>query len=137
MHAFTSALDTVWIVMTPLCGVSLILGTPQISTTLQDTGTDSSILSVLAIVLFMRHYTMKRTIVQEGKRNSGDGTPPDTATPTTPVGSGERSDAPQGIDEKRERSVSDLEKGLNGSEDETVDVKGEKDDTGEEYVKKG
>lgn len=136
IHAFTKALDTVWIVMTPLCGVSLILGTPQISAALQNTGTNSSVPCVLATVLLMRHYTMKRIIVQEGKGNSDSGTPPGTVTPTSPVDGGEHSDTPQAIDEKR-RSVSDLEKGLNGSEDGTVDIKGEKGDTDEGYVKKG
>jgi len=101
IHAFARALNTAWIVMTPLCGLSLFL------------------------VLFIRHYTMKRTIVQEGKGNSA-------VTPTTPVAA----DAPQAIDEKQKRSASDLEKGLNGSEDGTADVKGEKDDTGGGDVKK-
>ena len=117
VHAFTRALNTVWVVMTPLYGVSLILGTSQISAASQNTGTDSSVLCVLAVVLFMRHYTMKRTIVQEGKRNRDGGTPPDAVTPTTPAGSGEHSDTPQSMNEKRERSVSHLEKGLNESED--------------------
>ena len=79
---------------------------------------------------------MKRTIVKEGRENSDSETPSGAVTPTITEADGERSDTPQAIDEKRKRSVSDLEKGLNGNEDGTVDVKDEKDDTGKGYVKK-
>lgn len=122
--------------MTPICGISLLLGTSQISVASQDTRTNPSILCVFAIVLLIRHYSMKRTIVKEGRENSDSETPSGAVTPTITEADGERSDTPQAIDEKRKRSVSDLEKGLNGNEDGTVDVKDEKDDTGKGYVKK-
>ena len=34
IHAFTKAISTVWIVMTPLCAVSLVLGTSQVAVAL-------------------------------------------------------------------------------------------------------
>ena len=120
--------------MTPLCGFCLILGTPQISAASQNRGTDSNVLCVLGIVLFITHYTTKRATVQDGRRNSDGGTPPGAVTPTTPVGSDEHSVTPQASDEKLEISASDLEKGLNGIEDETVDMKEEKDDISEGNV---
>ena len=99
-------------------------------------GTDLSHLCD-SIVLFIRHYSMKRTVVKEGRKNSEAGTPPDAVTPTTQVAGSDPSDTPQTIEEERKRSANDLEKGLNGSEDGSADVKDEKDEIEEEYVKKG
>ena len=76
---------------------------------------------------------MKRTIVNAGGKNNDGRTPSDTVTPTTPTADVEPSDTPETIEEERKRSVSDLEKGLNGSEDGTVDVK---DEIEEGYAKK-
>ena len=76
---------------------------------------------------------MQRINVKEGRRVSDSGTSSDTATPIAQeVGSEE----PQIVEEKRGRSASDLEKGLNESEDGSVDVKGEKDRVGEGHVEK-
>ena len=77
---------------------------------------------------------MKRTIVKEGRRASDGGTPSGDATPVAQKAGSE----PQTIGEERRGSTSDLEKGLNESEDGTVDVKDEKDcKVGGGYVKKG
>ena len=127
IHAFTKAINTVWIVMAPLCGVCLVLGTSQVVVASLNTAINPSSLC-FSIVLFTRHYTMKRTIVKEGKKNSDGETPSDAVTPTTPAAGVEPSDTPETIEEERKRSVSDLEKGSNGSEDGTVGVK---DETGE------
>jgi len=77
---------------------------------------------------------MKRTIVKEGRRASDGGTPSGAATPDTQkAGSG-----PQTIEEERRGSTSDVEKGLNESEDGTVDVRDEKIcKVGGGYVEKG
>ena len=136
IHAFTRSIDTVWIVMTPLCGVCLVLGAPRISVVSLNTGTDSSYLCA-AVVLFIRHYSMKRTIVKEGRGNNEGGTPSGAVTSTTQAASNDPEDTPQTIEETRKRSVSDLEKGLNESEYESADVKDEKDEIKEEYIKKG
>lgn len=125
IHAFTRSIDTVWIVMTPLCGVCLVLGTPQTLIASLDAGTDPSYLCV-SIVLFIRHYSMKRTIVQEGRKNGEGGTPSGAVTPATQVAGRDPLDTPQTIEEERKRPVSDIEKGLNESEDGSEDVKDER-----------
>ena len=71
---------------------------------------------------------MKRTIVQEGKRNSEGGTPPGAVTPATQEASSE----PQTIEENR-RSVDDLEKGLSDDDDAGLDTK---DESGQENAKR-
>jgi hypothetical protein len=136
IHAFTRSINTVWIVMTPLCVVCLVLGASRISVVSLNTGADPSNLCVTA-VLFIRNYSMKRTIVKEGRKNSESEASSGTVTPVTQVASSGPPDTPQTIEEKRRSSVSDLEKGLNGSEDGNADVKDEEDETREEYVKKG
>ena len=125
IHAFTKAISTVWLVLTPICGVSLILGTSRMSIASLNTETNPGSLRVPA-VLFIRNYSMKRTIVKEGKRNSDGETPP--VTPTTEEAGSE----PQTVEEKR-RPASDLEKGLDDGDDASVDVK---DESGQEYPKK-
>jgi len=79
---------------------------------------------------------MKRTIVQEGKKSSDGETSSGAVTPTTQVTSVAQSEDPQPIEEKR-RSANDIEKGLNESRGGSVDLKDEKDEIGERYVKKG
>jgi len=69
---------------------------------------------------------MKRTIVQEGRKNGEGGTPSGAVMPATQVAGGDPLDTPQTIEEERKRSVSDLEGGLNESEDGSKDVKDEK-----------
>jgi len=84
-------------------------------------------------VLLIRNYSIKRIIVKEGEK-TGDGRTPPGAIPSETRGADiEPSQDPE---EKLETSVGDLEKGLNGSEDGTVDVKDEKDGSGEGSVKK-
>lgn len=77
---------------------------------------------------------MKRTIVKEGRGTSDGETPSGAVTPVTQEADSKRSDNPQTVEEERRRSASDLEKGLNESEDETVDIK---EEAGDGYVKKG
>ena len=76
---------------------------------------------------------MKRTIVQEGRKTKTE----DGETPSggvTPVAQ-EPLEKLQTIGEERRTSAGDLEKGLNGSEDETVgDAKGEKDEAEGESI---
>lgn len=79
---------------------------------------------------------MKRTIVQEGRKPANGETPSGVDTPTTPEAGNEPSGNPKIVEENRKRSASDLEKGLNGSEDE-ADVKDEEEEIEEEYTKKG
>ena len=131
IHAFTKSISTVWIVMTPLCFICFVLGTQQIS--LLNEGQ----FTYISIVLFVRNYSMKRNIVQEGK-GTGDGEiPSGTITPATQRASGVPSEKLQNIGEEPRISVSDLEKGLrNETKTETVDVKGEKDEIEEGYAKK-
>ena len=77
---------------------------------------------------------MKRTIVKEGRRTSDGGTPSGAITPVSEEADSKVSENPQTVEEERRRSASDIEKGLNESEDGTMDVK---DEIGDEYVKKG
>ena len=136
IHAFARSITTVWIVMTPLCGVCLVLGAPRISVASLNVGTDPGHLCI-STVLFIRHYSMKRTIIQEGRKNSGVGTPASAVTLVTQAVSNDPPGTPQTVEEKRESSASDLEKGLSGSDDGNADERGEKDEIEEEYVKKG
>jgi len=123
--------------MTPLCGVCFVLGTPRISVASLHTGTDPGYLSV-STVLFIRHYSMKRTIVKEGRKNSDAGTPASAVTLVTPAASNDPPGTPQIVEENREISASDLEKGLSGSDEGSADVKDdEKDEIEEEHAKKG
>lgn len=79
---------------------------------------------------------MKRTIVKEGRRTSAGEISSGAVTPTIQEVGSESSDKPQTIEEERRRSEIDPEKGTNGSEDGTVDVKDEKDEIGKGYTKK-
>lgn len=128
IHAFTKAISTVWIVLTPLCGVCLILGTYQTS----QNHAPGRALICARIVFFIRNYSMKRTIVQEGRKTSEGETPSGAITPVTREAS-PPSEKPRTIEEERKASASDIEKGF--SEDGTVDAN--HDEVGEGYVKKG
>ena len=97
---------------------SLVVASP-------DAVADSSFVRV-SIVFFLRNYSMKRTIVQEGKKTTDGETPSGAITPTTQEGDGE---PPQTVEEERRMTLSDIEKGSNESEDRTVDVRHEKPDT--------
>jgi len=125
IHAFTKAIGTVWLVLTPLCAVGLVLGTPQVSSVaFSNAAADSSVFAVF----FIRNYSMKRTIVQEGKRTEDGETPPGAVTPATQEVDNEQSEKPRTVEEERRTTASDIEKGSHGSEDEAVDVKHEKAD---------
>jgi hypothetical protein len=83
----------------------------------------------VSAVLFIRNYSLKRTIVQEGRKTSDGETPSGAFTPVTREASGQPSEDPQTVEEEKRRiSASDLEKGLNEGEDATVDAKDEKDE---------
>lgn len=75
-------------------------------------------------------------VVQGGREPGDTDTPSGDVTPVTQEASHEPSGKLQTIGEERRRSVSDLEKGLGGSEEGTLDAKGEKDEIEEGYVKK-
>lgn len=101
IHAFTKAISTVWVVMTPLCGVCFIL------------------------VLLIRNYSMKRVIVKGGTQGTAADTPSGEATPTQEAGEGHL-DNPQTVEENLKRSSTDLEKGFNHVGDDVNDVENEK-----------
>jgi hypothetical protein len=97
IHAFTKAISTVWIVMTPMCCVCFIL------------------------VLLIRNYSMKRVIVEGGNKSAVADTPSGEATPTQETAKGHLEN-PQTAEEKLKRSPSDLEKGSSRDEDDADDV---------------
>lgn len=101
IHAFTKAISTVWIVMTPLACVGFFL------------------------VLFIRNYSMKRVIVQQGKRASVADASSGQATPTQETGNSPLKKV-QSAEEKPEKSPRDLEKGLGEGRGDTEDEKPEK-----------
>lgn len=76
-------------------------------------------------VLVIRNYSIKRTIVKEGKRTSVTDTPSGEVTPTQETETGK--DDPQIADEKQEKSPSDLEKGLERDEDVKDEKEGPKE----------
>ena len=65
IHAYVKSISTIWIVMTPIVGVGLILGEFVLSAP-----TAISNQPIWA-VLFLRPYTLKRNVVQDGG-NTGD-----------------------------------------------------------------
>ena len=102
-----------------------------------NTGTDPGYLCI-STVLFTRHYSIKRTVVKEGRKNSDIGTPASAVTLVTPAVSSDPPGTPQTVEENREISASDLERGLSGGDDGSVDVKDdEKDEIEEEHAKRG
>lgn len=75
------------------------------------------------VVLFIKDYSLKRVTVQ-GSRRFGNGKRLSGAvTPDTREPSSEPPEKPQTIEEGHSPTPRDLEKGSNGSEDGTVDVK--------------
>lgn len=66
---------------------------------------------------------MKRTIVQEGRKTSDGETPSGAVSLVTQEASSEPSGGQETVEEKRRTPVSDVEKGLNKSEEGTLDVK--------------
>lgn len=102
-----------------------------------NTGIDPGYLCI-STVLFTRHYSIKRTVVKEGRKNSDIGTPASAVTLVTPAVSSDPPSTPQTAEENREISASDLERGLSGGDDGSVDVKDdEKDEIEEEHAKRG
>lgn len=113
----------------------LVRATKFAAISLNTKANSSSIRALVA--LFIRNYSIKRIIVKEGRRISDGGTPSGTATPVTQEASSGSPEKPQTIEEERRGSASDLEKGLNESEDGTKDGKDERDSKAEGgYVKK-
>jgi len=60
MHAYANAISKIWLVNTPICGAGLIMSTCVLDTTY------FGFLTIKFPVLFVRAYSLKRTIVQGG-----------------------------------------------------------------------
>lgn len=62
LQAYTKSISTIWIVMTPVVGISFIMGESGIHIFDWGAVTDET----LNVVLFIKAYTLKRTIVRAG-----------------------------------------------------------------------
>jgi len=72
------------------------------------------------LVFFIRNYSIKRTIVQEGRKTSEGETPSGAATSATQEADDAAAEKPRTVEEERRTAASDLERGSNTSEDATV-----------------
>lgn len=71
MHAYTTSISMVWLINTPILGVGLLLGASMSQYILEGCVWILIIMMLLA-VLFLRPYTLKRTVVRSEQPKEQD-----------------------------------------------------------------